>query len=172
MTGYYITDEDYKRAEAFGISNKLLSDRVYIYRWNKEKAITTPVRKTKNRGWKEFKQIALENGVSERTFRRRRQEGWDAVIAATTPPKTRKEVLQLSLDARRAKRPFTEEQIKQAQQNGINYSTLLKRVKACKWDKKEAIETPVLTPQEVAKRANADNDFYRNGKKLNLRKKA
>lgn len=171
MSDFYLTPEDFEKAAAKGISEATLKQRVYGYRWKKERAITEPVRKTKETGWKEYKEIATKHGISARTYRKRREKGMTPLEAATAPLMSKREMQKLSLQLRREKRPFTEEEIKIAESNGINYHALLGRKKR-KWDNETAITTLLLTLEETLKRANADNDFYRKGKSLNLRKQA
>ena len=44
-----ITPEDYAKAEANGISKDALVSRIYVLKWNMEKATTTPTRSKKSR---------------------------------------------------------------------------------------------------------------------------
>lgn len=80
---YYITPEDFKRAEGNGISNDTLRQCVYSYGWPKEKAITKPA--SNGTGWKDYKDIAEEYGICYRTFVDRRKRGLDPYEAATKP---------------------------------------------------------------------------------------
>ncbi|MFA2857602.1 hypothetical protein [Bacillus paranthracis] len=171
MSDFYLTPEDFERAAKNGISEETLRQRVYGYRWRKDRAIKEPVRKTNETGWKEYKEIAIAHGISARTYRKRRAKGMTPFEAATTPLMSKKEIQKLSLKIRQEKRSFTEEEIKIAESNGVNYQALLSRKKR-HWDIEKAINTPLLTVEETIKRANADNEFYRKGKSLNLRKQA
>ncbi|PEB52475.1 hypothetical protein COO03_11880 [Bacillus sp. AFS098217] len=171
MSDFYLTPEDFERAASNGISEGTLKQRVYGYRWKKERAITEPVRETNETGWKEYKEIAAAHGISARTYRKRREKGMTPSEAATTPLMSIQESQKLALQVRKENRPFTEEEIKTAESNGVNYHALLAR-KSRHWDIETAINTPLLTLEETIKRANADNDFYRKGKALNLRKQA
>lgn len=153
---YYITPEDFKRAEGNGISNDTLRQRVYSYCWPKEKAITKPV--PKGTGWKEYKGIAAEHGICYRTFVDRRKRGWDPHEAATKPVIENKEAIQIAR-ARKTDIVFTDEQVQRAKKNGISRELLLCRVRRWKWDVEVAINTPVLTPSQVASRGYQASPF-------------
>lgn len=49
---------------------------------------------------KEYKDLALKNGISERTFHRRLKSGWDLITASTKPPMTSREIGLLTKDKR------------------------------------------------------------------------
>ncbi|RAS90291.1 hypothetical protein A6E21_25880 [Bacillus cereus] len=153
---YYITPEDFKRAEGNGISNDTLRQRVYSYGWPKEKAITKSV--SKGTGWKEYKGIAEEHGICYRTFADRRKRGWDPHEAATKPITENKASIRIARSSR-VDRVFTDEQIQRAKQNGIEYDLLWDRVRRWKWDVETAINTPVLTLSQAASRGYQESSF-------------
>ncbi|OOZ76571.1 hypothetical protein BHL35_25440 [Bacillus cereus] len=155
---YYITPEDFKRAEGNGISNDTLRQRVYSYGWPKEKAITKPV--SKGTGWKEYKGIAEEHGICYRTFADRRKRGMDPYEAATKPVMKNSDSIKLAR-ASKTDTVFTDEQIQRAKQNGISREVLWDRVKRRrqKWDIEVAINTPVLTPAQAASRGYQASPF-------------
>jgi hypothetical protein len=76
-----LTEKDYAIAEANGISRSLLYQRFYRHEWDKEKAMTKPVRQNLYL-WEKWKDKAV---VSETTFRNRVHKGWTEEKAATTP---------------------------------------------------------------------------------------
>lgn len=164
---YYITPEDFKRAEENGISNETLRQRVYSYRWPKEIAITKPI--PKGTGWKEYKGLAQEHGICYRTFADRRKRGMDPYEAATKPVMDRKESIEIARSKK--KRTFTDEQIRIAKQNGIGYLTLWSRHKKRKMDIETAITRPLLTPSETASRGYQASPFNFKGNQMFWSKK-
>ncbi|PFX51269.1 hypothetical protein COL36_27945 [Bacillus wiedmannii] len=153
---YYITPEDFKRAEGNSISNDTLRQRVYSYGWPKEKAITKPV--SKGTGWKEYKGIAEEHGICYRTFADRRKRGWDPHEAATKPVIGNKEAIKIAR-ASKIDTVFTDKQVQRAKCNGISRELLWCRVRRWKWDVETAINTPTLTPSEAASRGYQASSF-------------
>lgn len=149
---YYITPEDFKRAEGNGISNDTLRQRVYSYGWPKEKAITKPA--SNGTGWKDYKDIAEEYGICYRTFVDRRKRGLDPYEAATKPVMKKSDSISLAR-ASKTDTVFIDEQVRRAKQNGVSREILWDRVKRRrqKWDIEVAINTPVLTPAQAASRA-------------------
>ena len=69
---FYITPEDYKKAEKNGISKRLLEGRVYISGWNVDRAINEPKRQWIDR--KKWLEVAKQNGIKTETFYRRVNE--------------------------------------------------------------------------------------------------
>lgn len=85
----YLTEEHYKIAEKNGIKEATLYRRVYQYKWDIQKAITTPVipRSERSRKYpKEYTDLALSNGVCLVTFYTRLKNGWSIEEASTVPP--------------------------------------------------------------------------------------
>lgn len=153
---YYITPEDFKRAEENGISNERLRQRVYGAGWPKEKAITKQI--SKGTGWKEYKDIAGEHGICYRTFADRRKRGMDPYEAATKPVMDSSESIKIAR-ASKTDTVFTDDQVQRAKRNGISRELLWCRVRCWKWDIEEAINTPVLTPSEAMSRAYKASPF-------------
>jgi len=80
------TEENYKEAERNGISRKNVNQRLDLYDWDIERAITDSVKK---RGRKDdntrMLMIAKQNGISASTFYRRIREGMLPRDAAMKP---------------------------------------------------------------------------------------
>lgn len=134
----YLTPDDFLIAESNGISYNVAYSRYYVYRWPKERAITTPVEK-RDWTWKGYAETCAKNGISRDRFYTRMREGWTAEKASTTPfipyhdtdkPKIRK---------------VTQEIIKIAAENGIAENTLKIRIYKYKWTVEKAMTTPVNT---------------------------
>lgn len=140
---YYITPDEYERAERNGVSRKLLNVRVRRYAWDKDIAMTKPPQKTAE--WSTVKEIALKNNICRSTFKSRRKRGWSLVDSMTKPPMSQEEALKR---ANQRNRVLTDEQIQQARMNGLKRSTVYDRIKKLKWDIEEAISTPILSAEE------------------------
>ncbi|MFD6509368.1 hypothetical protein [Bacillus sp. NPDC060175] len=160
MKDYYITPEDFKRAEENGISNERLRQRVYRAGWPKEEAITKKI--SKGTGWKEYKDIAQEHGICYRTFADRRKRGWDPYEAATKPVMDNKESVKLAR-SNKTDTVFTDDEVQRAKRNGISRDLLWCRVRRWKWDVEVAINTPVLTPSQAASRGYQASPFNYRG---------
>ena len=84
MHNYYITPEEYEKAEKNGIHKKLLYMRVNFGGMSKRRAMTEPVQKRKDR--KYWAKVAESNGIKYRTFIGRVNNlGWSEEKAATKP---------------------------------------------------------------------------------------
>lgn len=84
----YITDEQYNIAMKNGVKKSTVYSRVYLYKWDVEKAINTPVitREYRSRKYpKKYTDLALSNGMSIVTFYNRVKSGWSYKKAATEP---------------------------------------------------------------------------------------
>jgi hypothetical protein len=91
-----------KLAEQNGICYRTFLWRVNTLCWEPERAATQPLQDRvaqakrayeKSRKYpKELHQLALKNGIKERTFHRRMKSGWKPEIAATRPPMTLREI--------------------------------------------------------------------------------
>lgn len=103
MRGEYITPDDYAAAEKIGVSAKNVWQRVNSLGWSIQRAISTPPMRTKSYRWREFEELALKNGVGNRTFVGRVYDGWDPEKAASTPPLSRREVAVIGRNARTKK---------------------------------------------------------------------
>lgn len=165
---YYLTPKDFERAKNNGISNELLQQRFYKHGWEKERAITEPLRgKT---GWSEYKELAKQHGIGYQTFKGRRILGWDEHSAATTPVMSRKESAEKAR-SRKTDRVFTDEQIKQAARNGVSRDILWNRFFILKWDLKTAMNTPILSRSEAASRGYQASPFNYKGAQMFWAKK-
>lgn len=71
---FYITPEEYAKAEEIGIKPAMLDRRIRAQGWTKQKALTTPPRKITNRAawWA----VAKQNGLKYDTFMNRVKSGW------------------------------------------------------------------------------------------------
>lgn len=93
-----------------GICYSTLRYRANRLGWDLERAATQPLQDRsmqakrayeRSRKYpKEYKEIALKNGISERTFHRRLKSGWDIEKAATRLPMTPREVGLMTKDKR------------------------------------------------------------------------
>lgn len=121
---WYITPEEYRIAEKNGIKRGTLEKRIRHSGWDKEVALTKPIRKKGQH--KKWIKLAKENGISADTFRKRiNVYGWEIEAAATIPP-TKGRPMKYSKKIR--------EELKK---NGIKYHTFLKRIESG-WDLKRA----------------------------------
>lgn len=70
----YLTEEDYETARKNGIHYNLAYNRVYVYGWEPERAITEPpFEMNKPTGeWDDWKEVCEQNGVSHQLFRTRK----------------------------------------------------------------------------------------------------
>ncbi|MDT8718301.1 hypothetical protein IAI10_16660 [Clostridium sp. 19966] len=104
-------DSDWiKLANQNGICYSTFKYRANELGWDLERAATQPLQdrskqaqklKEKNRKYpKKFKELALKNGISERTFHRRLKLGLSIEIAATRPIMTPREVGLLTKEKR------------------------------------------------------------------------
>ena len=82
MNDYYLTPADYATAETNGISYARAFQRHYVQGWPKERAITTPPRRTYP---KEVFELADKNGIQRKTLYQRVRRGMTPEQAATMP---------------------------------------------------------------------------------------
>lgn len=97
-----------KLAKGNGICYSTFKYRSNELGWDKKRAATQPLQDRKlqaKRAYeksrkypKEFRDLALKNGIKERTFERRVKAGWDIKIAATRPAMTSREIGLLTKD--------------------------------------------------------------------------
>lgn len=85
---YYITPEEYSQAAKNGIPKNVLEERIRVYNWTKERALTEP-KKDYNGEHTKWSIIAETNGINKNTFTSRVFNGWEYERAATTPVKNR-----------------------------------------------------------------------------------
>lgn len=141
---FYITPEEYERAEANGISRQLLDQRVRTLNWPHEKAITKlPHVKHPIKDWVE---IAEEHGICYSTLRYRiNRLHLEPEVAATKPLQDRTAQAKKAYEAGRK---YPKEIIKLAKKNRINYDTFRYRVNSG-MDMLEAATKPIMTPSEI-----------------------
>lgn len=89
----YITLEEYVKAEKNGIDKNTLYKRIREYGWDKQRALSQPKRVRPNLS--KWKAIAVKNGISAATFRRRVREGWSIEDACTVKTMTKSEVTKI-----------------------------------------------------------------------------
>jgi hypothetical protein len=150
---YYITPDEYDAAEKNGIGERIVSCRVRVLGWSVERAITTPVKKYKNR--RRWGATARANGIKYHTYLNRiTKQGMSEEEAATTPVTDFSTVV---MKAAEAKRRYPVEVIEKAEKNGIKYNTFLSRMRKG-WDMEKAATMPPIPLNERNK--------VRRGKKL------
>ncbi|MDM5195485.1 nucleoside permease [Bacillus hominis] len=129
----WLTDEEYARASANGISRGALKYRVYEAEWDLEEALTAPPKSVRHNKFEglhmEWRKVATENGINSATYYSRLEYGWGYQEAATKPVKKSKGLGKLWLAL--------------AKPNGIGYNTFMSRVITRKWDVEKAATKPV-----------------------------
>lgn len=80
----YLTEQDYKVAQANGISPRNAYQRVHYYQWDTQRAITEPLREYIGT-WQEWKETCAKNGISNPCFNARLKKGMLPEEAATLP---------------------------------------------------------------------------------------
>lgn len=150
---FYITPEEYEQAIQNGVDAFTLERRIRQLGWSKERAMTTPIRKQKPRGfYSEWAKIAEENGIGYKTFMRRIHYGWPVEKAATQPLASKEDLKRLALHAGKyARRVHPKKYIELAKQNNIPYPTFHYRVKVAGWSYERAATEPIWTPQQRGK---------------------
>lgn len=120
----YITDDEYKIAEANGIDKRTLEERIRKQFWDKERAISQPKRK---RGkYTKWYKIAESNGISRGTFIARVNIcGWDYERAATESIKTIEEKAIIMMNSRKV---YSDQVYETLKLNGINRNTFAGRI--------------------------------------------
>lgn len=102
-----------KIAEKHGICYSTLRYRANYLDWDLERAATQPLQDKsvqaknayeKSRKYpKDYKDLALKNGISERSFHRRLKSGWTIEDAATKPLMTHREIGLMTKEKRQKK---------------------------------------------------------------------
>lgn len=136
---YYLTPDDYAKAEKNGISKALLEDRFYRKNWNKKRAINQARRET-NKHRKYIKQ-AKNNGISLNTYRVRLVRGWSMQDASTVPLTNKKERINR---VRKANRKYPEWVYDNLEKNNIKITTFYTRVNDMHWSLEDASTLPIL----------------------------
>lgn len=143
---FYITPQEYDRAEINGISKRCIEDRIRKFGWNKEKAITLKVRKNENR--LEWLKIALENGIKKGTFYARiNTRKWDVERAANEP---------IVKKPNKGKFKYGEEVRENLIKNKISMPAFCVRLSRG-WDVEKASTQKTLTREEVVEKMLKDN---------------
>ena len=132
VRGGIFTKGEREIAESNGISYGTAYTRTIVMGMSIEEAITTPLIPPRGRSRKhgQWKEIALENGISERTFYSRLNLGWTYQNAATKPPRQKDKTEKTWLNT--------------AKKNGIGYHTFMSRIHTQRWDIERAATTPVI----------------------------
>lgn len=144
---HILTNEDYEIAESNGIERHVLDLRFYAYYWDKERALTEPVRIYKKSKWRrKAKELGI---VSVRTYDRRVNRGWDEERAATEPPTSKDRMREIN---RETQRKFSKELYEKLERNGISNDLFRDRMRR-KWTFEEASTLPPGTQLL---------DYYRN----------
>ncbi|MCE3202491.1 hypothetical protein [Paenibacillus sonchi] len=146
---YYISPDDYARAEANGIKRKTVEARIWVLGWEKGRAITLPPKRQYSR--KKWLPIAQQNGIPERIFYNRVCKGWLPERAATQPLLTQAEKTAKMKANNPAKRVYPQALIDQAAAYGISRNTFQKRVESG-WDWERAASEPLISLQERGRR--------------------
>lgn len=136
---YYISPEEYDIAESYGVSQRLVNDRIRDRGWEKKRALTTPTQIQKDRS--EIVAKAKLNGISYNQLMARLHIGWNEERAATAPIRNAKEHSENALKMCQLNRKLPVEMLKLAEENGIKYSSFTHRLRAG-WDILRAATTP------------------------------
>lgn len=145
---HQLTEEDYQLAESRGIDRKNLYARFHYHYWNKEDAMTRPVRRHSKSPWRaKCKELGI---VDVLTYDNRLRLGWDEERAATTPPMTRDEIAKQNRDRQRKYPAWAYEEI---EKNNISIRTFQSRMSKQGWTLEEACTIPPGTTLV---------DYYRN----------
>lgn len=138
---YELTESDYKRAIANGITRDQAYKRFYNLGWDKERAVTEPVNKKVDR--KHWHRIAAEHGISRDAFNTRLHRGWSEERAATTPKIT---IEGAQKKAHEALRKYPIELLQKAVDNGISEQTFRRRIREG-WGAEKAATKPIYNRQ-------------------------
>jgi len=136
---YYLSPEDYKKAEKNGISKQLLDDRFYQKNWNKKRAVSQP-RRDPNKHRK-YIQRAKNNGINLNTYRLRVARGWSMQDASTEPPTSKKERINRVV---KASRKYPDWVYDNLDKNNIKITTFYTRVNDMHWSLEDASTYPTM----------------------------
>src|SRR5699024_7006490 len=124
---YYITPEEYAIAEKNGISYDTLNGGIRVYGWNKQRAITQPVKKQKkttNHG--SYPKQAEENGIPRSTYYSRIRAGMSKREASTKSVRCNRKWAEKMRS--KIKRKYPNWVYDNLEKNGINLGTFYYRV--------------------------------------------
>jgi len=142
----YISEEEYARAEANGITRTCLIQRIRKACWDREDALTRPMKPQRPRdSLKQWRELAEKSGISKGTFWARVSGGMSPEEAATMPKQSRQDI-QWKRWASTRKTPA--EFVRLAEKNGINTRTFHSRIHRG-MDPQEAATRPPMSPQEA-----------------------
>ncbi|MEF3309494.1 hypothetical protein PV433_11375 [Paenibacillus sp. GYB004] len=149
---FYITPEEYEQAAKIGVSAFTLERRIRLLGWTKQKAMTTPMRVQKARGYyDEWTKIANQNGIKYESFMTRIRTGWSPERAATQPLESAEEVRAHALKAMEHVRVHPAKYLRMAEQHGIPYATFHRRVKVSGWEYERAATEPLWTREQTGR---------------------
>lgn len=149
---FYISPEEYKQAASIGVSAFTLERRIRALGWTKHRAMTTPMRQQKPRGYyREWAKTAEQNGIKYDSFMTRIRNGWPPERAATQPLESAEEVRHHALMATDHVRVHPIKYLRMAEQNGIPYATFHRRVRISGWDYERAATEPIWTRQQIGR---------------------
>ncbi|BCG57466.1 hypothetical protein [Paenibacillus sp. URB8-2] len=147
---FYITPEEYERAEANGVSRMRLEYRIRSWAWEKERAITTPPRPMQDRS--EWRKVAEANDIPRKLFYQRiLKYGWSEERAATQPIATDVDRARHGRLGMEAARVHPAEYIDLARKNGVPYKRFAWRVRHG-WSYERAATEGKVPPQEAGRR--------------------
>jgi hypothetical protein len=138
----YLTPEDFKIAAANGIKYSTAYSRFYSYGWSKEDAITKTVTKRSEALWPRYKERAEAIGLTQDGFYSRIKKYGMTLEEAVTRPVARS---MSELSYKRKNLKTNKELADKAAQNGIGYSTFMRRIHVLKWDIERATTEPIGT---------------------------
>ena len=155
--GNYLTEIDLEVARNNGISKNTVEQRINKSGWSVNKAINKPLR---YKFPKEYKLLAVKNGIKVETFARRVQRGWSLVDAATkqnTTDEERREIMRLACEKRRT---IPKEIVEKAAKNGICYNTLRSRIQRGTPMEKASTIPPITTKQNKSMYNRGNFDWW------------
>lgn len=150
---FYITPQEYYKAESIGIKAKTLTKRVRGLAWKKEKAVTTPTRQ--KRDLSPYYKIAELNGIPLKTFKGRMRRSWDPLRAATQTLEQSKKALNKHWET---DRKYPKEYTQRAKENGVSYKQFQWRM-THGWSLEDAANTKKLTSKESSSKAYAKSSW-------------
>lgn len=143
----YVTPHDFEIAKLNGITESALTQRVYNYGWDIDRAITQPMRVSKSfeSVWRKWERVATKNGVDRENFVKRvRALGWTEEESAT-----------IKKGQGRPSGMWTKEELETAKRNGIEGNSMSvprARINMLGWSREDAVNTPKITEAERLKR--------------------
>lgn len=153
MSDFYLSPEDYQRAAVNGIHEKLLEYRFYTTNWDKERAITQPVRTGKISS--ELFAKAETHGITPDQLRWRLDNTELTEHEAATISK--QELFDRRINSQST---YVSPAIKKlGEENGIKYQTVYMRIKKGMNPVKAATMKPLAPRDRVNKRWNQQAQY-------------